>query len=79
MNKPKFTKRHYEAIYKHNEKVIQELSTLLNEEDVSNEDQRNKDILNGIKYAHDMLGKLFYEDNPNFNPEKWKWTDSVNI
>ena len=52
--------------------MIQELSTLLNEEDVSNEDQRNKDILNGIKYAHNMLGKLFWEDNQNFNPEKWK-------
>ena len=78
MNKPKFTKRHYEAIYKHNEKVIRELSKVtevLTEE----REQRNLDILNGIKYAHDMLGKLFYEDNPNFNPEKWKWTDSVNI
>ena len=67
MNKPKFTKRHYEAIYKHNEKVIRELSKVtevLTEE----REQRNLDILNGIKYAHDMLGKLFYEDNPNFNP-----------
>ena len=27
--------------------------------------------LDGIIYAHNMLGKLFYEDNPNFNPEKW--------
>ena len=78
MNKPKFTKKHYEAIYKHNEKVIRELSKVtevLTEE----REQRNLDILNGIKYAHDMLGKLFWEDNPNFNPEKWKWTDSVNV
>ena len=73
MNNPKFTKRHYEEIYKHTKKLIDELSVDLDysKNKWNKEDIRNLDTLDGIIYAHNMLGKLFYEDNPNFNPEKW--------
>ena len=32
--------------------------------------------IGGIRY---YLGPINTINNPNFNPEKWKWTDSVNI
>jgi|10_taG_2_1085330.scaffolds.fasta_scaffold506141_2 hypothetical protein len=57
---PKFTRKHYNAIYAHTEKILAVC------------DNVDADALRvGVRYYHHMLGKLFIEDNPNFNPEKW--------
>ena len=61
MSSPKFTKRHYDAIYKHTEKVLAIC------------DDADADAIRiGVRYYHQMLGKLFIEDNPNFKPEMWE-------
>ena len=59
---PRFTKRHYDEIHAFTKKLLN-----LNIVDKLG----NDDVKLGIRYYHNMLGKLFYEDNPNFKPEMW--------
>ena len=68
-----FTRQHYNAIYKHNQKLIDELSAVGGWHSETHTEQLiNKRVLDGIVYAHNCLGKLFAEDNPNFKPELWQ-------
>jgi len=58
---PRFTKRHYDEIHAFTKKLLN-----------LNTDNHSSEMTLGIRYYHTMLGKLFYEDNPNFKPEMWR-------
>ena len=61
---PRFTKRHYDEIHAFTKK-------LLEPENMPKPGESERTFEEGIRYYHAMLGKLFYEDNPNFKPEMW--------
>ncbi len=63
MKKPRFTQKHYNEIFAYTQKILN-----LNIVDKLG----NDDVKLGIRYYHNMLGKLFYEDNPKFKPEMWR-------
>ena len=67
---PRFTKRHYEEIHAFTKKIL-EPENMRRER---GEESRSRYIFEeGIRFYHNMLGKhVFFEDNPNFNPELWK-------
>ena len=61
---PRFTKRHYDEIHAFTKKLLEPENMPKVGWPATFEE--------GIRYHHAMLGKLFYEDNPNFKPELWK-------
>ena len=61
---PRFTKRHYDEIHAFAKKIL--------EPENMSKVGCTLAFKEGARWYHRQLGKLFYEDNHNFNSELWK-------
>ena len=64
---PRFTKRHYDEIHAFTKKLL-----VLENMPKVGWPLHLLSFVEGVRWYHAMLGKLFYEDNPNFKPEMWR-------